>query len=1000
MQLRLFGAPQLLVGDRPAALSSAKALALLAYLALAAGPQPRERLIGLLWAESSGEAARKNLRNALWSIRRALGEAVVQTGGDRLELDPQLWVDVREFERLAAAWPVAPVERPRWARALAELHRGPLLDGLQINEAPEFELWLTGERERLHQRHLQQLQRLVLAYQAEGDWPALIEAARLALAHDPLQEPVYQALIAAHARQGDRAEALRQYDLLRGALDRELGVAPLVETDALRAAVVGGAIGPEAPRRTERPPEPAPLPFVGRVAERALLDAALADARAGRARVALISGDLGIGKTRLWAAWAAGLPPETALLCAGCVDVLDALPLVPVAELLRGSPALRGLLRPGSPLAPVWLAEIARLLPELRADWPDLPPPAALAPAEQRRALFEALAQCLRALSAPALVVCIDDLHWSDRATLDWLAYLLHRLRDAPLLLVCTYRSGEAGDVLTALAAQWGREGLLQRIPLGPLSGEEAAGLLAALGGRPETQALAAGNPYFLIELARSAPGDIPQALSDLIRARLARLPEPARQTLQAALVLQPLIEPAALRQTSGRGEEETLDALDTLLRAAVLEERGNRFVFSHPLIASVVREDLSVARRAFLHRRAAEALETLHAGRLAEVAGQLAAHYGEAGDRGRAARYAQAAGDHALAVAAPREAVRLYEQALAYEPTPARRKALGSALDRAGERARARAAFQTAMEEAAAAGDRQTEAGASLGLAYLGIAGGQAEEAQQYARRALALLPPDAPVEIRALGAFLLGAALMHGGAPHAEAAAQLATAARLATDHDLTAIAARSQFELANDYVRHGDLAAARRAIDEAIRLAQAARDFYQEALGRNNAAHFAVLAGDLPVAARQLDAARTLAETWGLDALHQWLASTSGELALAEGRLDAAEDWFRRGAALAEAAHNRAGQASYCANQGLLARARGDLPGAARLLAQARAAVPEGGTLHLQAQIGLWLAEVHQARGDRAAAAAALALIPPHSYSGLRRREQALLAQLAEE
>ena len=137
LRFRLLGVPRFERDGDPVELTAAKAVALLAYLALADGPHPRDRLLGLLWAESAADAARKNLRNILWAIRKALGDDVIRADNDRLSLLPGIWVDVREFQQ----------------HAKSELYAGPFLDGLFLSGAPEFELWVTMERERLAQLH-------------------------------------------------------------------------------------------------------------------------------------------------------------------------------------------------------------------------------------------------------------------------------------------------------------------------------------------------------------------------------------------------------------------------------------------------------------------------------------------------------------------------------------------------------------------------------------------------------------------------------------------------------------------------------------------------------------------------------------------------------------------------------------------------------------------------------------------------------------------------------
>ncbi len=262
VRLRFLGTPQVMVGDQAVEQLSAKALAVLAYLSLAPRT-PRERLMGLLWAESSAEAARKNLRNTLWTIRRVLGEAALQTSAGRLTLHPAIWADTRVFQQLAAQHlggehPDANLDGLE--RELFDLYTGPLLDGVEVLEAAEFELWLTSERERLRQIDVQLLQHLLQGREARGEWAAVVRAAQHALVLDPIQEQLYQSLMAAHARVGERGEALRQYDLLRAILARELGVEPLPETEAIRAAIVGGDIHADVPAHSPLPHRPPPYP--------------------------------------------------------------------------------------------------------------------------------------------------------------------------------------------------------------------------------------------------------------------------------------------------------------------------------------------------------------------------------------------------------------------------------------------------------------------------------------------------------------------------------------------------------------------------------------------------------------------------------------------------------------------------------------------------------------------------------------------------------------------
>ncbi|MCB0009124.1 MAG: hypothetical protein KDE04_21810, partial [Anaerolineales bacterium] len=251
----------------------AKAIGLLAYLAVTEAPQTRDHLVDLFWPDSLPEAARKNLRNTLWAIRKGLGDEVLQSDAERLALADGVWCDVQRF--VAAAQALATAETPTVAelQTAVDLYRAPLLDGLVTSDAADFEIWLTTERERLGQLYQRLLETLVARHRVAGNWTEVMAIARRALAYDNLQEPMHRALIEAHARLGERPEALRQYDLLRTTLDRELSVEPLPESEALRRAILSGelqsveAAAPAAharPRRARMPVSPPDLPLVGR----------------------------------------------------------------------------------------------------------------------------------------------------------------------------------------------------------------------------------------------------------------------------------------------------------------------------------------------------------------------------------------------------------------------------------------------------------------------------------------------------------------------------------------------------------------------------------------------------------------------------------------------------------------------------------------------------------------------------------------------------------------
>lgn len=983
-RLCFLGSVQFRSDDQIVNLKIAKMQALLAYLAVTRVHHTREHLLNLLWAESHPDAARKNMRNNLWRLRQMLGDQVLVADGERIALSSTVWTDVSAFESglqtLLANGP--PVDDQ--LQVIIDLWRGPLLDGLILAEAPDFEMWLTGERERLGQVYLRGLEALITKHRATGNWAEVIAVARRALAYDTLQEPMYRALMEAHARLGERPEALRQYDLLQVILGRELSVEPLPETDALRTAILSGeltlaeapaVVAPSRPQPTGvRMPRPS-QPFVGRQSEQAALDNDLRLAASGQTRVVLFCGELGIGKSRLWQEWSATLPVEMTVLETRCLNTTQSLPFAPLTGLFRKQACVERLFKPPSPVSPIWLAELARLFPEIREDWPKLTGPAVLPPEEERYRLFEALTQSLRALESQPLLLFIDDLHWVDRATLDWLDYLIDRMREEPLLLVGAFRPNDATAELIQLVAGWGRAGLARRLPLERLTREEAAELLAALGDdiklAEQLHIKSAGNPYFLIELSRHGADSTPAGLAELVRNRLKQLPAAARQVLQAGAALETDFAFATLRRTSGRGEEETLDAVDMLLEATVLVEKDGKYEFTHPFVATIVQNDLSLARRSFLHRRAAEALEATYAGHLDSIAGRLSMHYAQAGRPALAAHYAELAAQHALRLAAPAEAAAFYRRAIALESTPARHMGLGNVLYIQGNLADARKAFGRAMDEFEAQGDYPESARARLALADSYLAAGQGDMVIHWAEPVLHNLDPQSDPEVAARAHLLLSAADLLIGRPLAKAENHLVQATRLATANDLSMMAARSQFALGNLLAERGDLAQAQQAFKQSVTLAQAAKDISLEVYGHNNLAYHALLAGDLDMARQHIETGLTLAEAHALFLLRQYLYSTRGEIALTDGRLNEAETWFTRALAEAQKHNNLIQAANIQANLGLVARERENLDQALMLLESARRVVANLTAPHLRTQIDLWLAELYLQRGERTAA-----------------------------
>lgn len=978
LRMSFFGPPQILRDGVPVHLTSAKAVALLAYLSVHNRPQNREYLLTLLWPESAGVQARKNLSNALWTIRAMLGPETV-VGDTTLALNERVWVDVRSFEQLSRDAMRLEADGGSALPAYLEmttLCQGSFMDGVTLLDTPEFETWIEMTRERYHELRLRALRALALAHRAEGRWPEVIAVARAAVMQDALQEPMYRALMEAHAQMGDRATAIRQYDTLRATLDRELGVAPLPETERLRTDILLGKI-PQRPVADEAPladaqPAAGQQPFIGRESEIAALDDVWSAAMATPARVALISGESGVGKSRLWQMWSSRLEPGVTILNTRCLPTTQTLPFAPLADLLRGPILRRRLARVALPSPPAWLDDVLQLAPELRDELPIHSQPPALPAIEERRRMFEALIQGLGFSPDQRVALFIDDLHWADQATIEWLGYLMHRGQDMPFMLAAAFRPEEASPALLKLVSYWGREGMAQRLPLIRLNHDESLLLISALHGdmrRAESlYEQSAGNPYFLIELLRAEPGAMPTALTDLIARRLDHLPGVARQILQVAAVLQPEIDTTMLRHISGRTDEETVDALDALVQAGLLLEQRGGYEFGHPLIAHVVDTEMSRARKSILHRRVAETLERLAAGRLSEVSGRLARHFREAGDTEQAAHYAEMAGDRSLALAAPVEAANFYEQALELFPTPTRYYGLGLARRLQADLDGARAAFSNALRVCEQTGKRTIAAHVCLELGRICLANNQFDEIVTWVQRARAYHHSAGdPRLAQALAAYLMGGYLRGTGQSLKQAETYLTEALMSAIKGNMLELLPGILLEFGTVIGQQGDVTGAIRCFNEMIAFAHTIGDYFHEALGFNCLADQALAVGDMTMARHAIENGLSLARAHRVRLVYQWLFITRGKIALVERQWQEAERWLTRGSAEAER-FGAVAQAATChAYLGLAARGRGQLDEAVRLMETARAQSALASETYFQVEITLFLTELYLERGE---------------------------------
>jgi DNA-binding SARP family transcriptional activator/tetratricopeptide (TPR) repeat protein len=626
---------------------------ILALLVAAAGRVvTADTLIDVLWGEEPPPSAAGTVQTYISRLRRALERGrrpgtpatvlVREPPGYRLGVTADE-VDFRRFEQLAdEGRTLLGAGRHAEAREILSvadgLWRGPALVEFLDVEA------LAGVAARLEDRRLAAVEDRVAADLALGNHSAVVSDLSELVAAHPLREGLRAHLALALYRGGRQAEALRCLDDTRIVLRDELGVELSRPLRDLEQAILahdarldgtggaGGTGGLGATLMTDESVttgkamgEPLPVTpvaggFVGRDAELAEVRAAFAEAAGGVARVVVIEGDPGIGKTRLAEELSVEAAAAGALVRWGRAFEGGAAP-----AFWPWLPPLRALVEACPPASGPLPAELAVLVAP--ADPQESPAPVAeLA----RFSLFEAVVALLvdQARRQPVVLV-LDDLQWADVASLELLAATVARLPDAAVLIAVTVRELEVGrrDAVVDTLADLSRRLGTRRLRLRGLSDTGTEALVAQTAGvvvdattAAAIHARAEGNPFFTTELARLVAGgdelpssDVPSGVRDVVRQRLAHLPAETLDLLGVAAVIGRDLDLGLVSLAAGNELDESLDALEPALVQRLLvadPDQYGQLRFAHALVREVLVEDLSPLRRARLHLRVADALD------------------------------------------------------------------------------------------------------------------------------------------------------------------------------------------------------------------------------------------------------------------------------------------------------------------------------------------------------------------------------------------------------
>ena len=516
-------------------------------------------------------------------------------------------------------------------------------------------------------------------------------------------------------------------------------------------------------------------------------------AKSGHGQTVLISGEAGIGKSRLVAeaikharSSNAQAESQAALILEGrCFEPDRALPYAPFLDLLRSFLAVQSPDEAAELLGPT-ASELVKLLPEFAGYVQEPAPDSMLDPEQEKRRLFQALLRFFTRLSMlQPLVVIIEDIHWSDDNSLEFLLFLTRHLATHSILLLLTYRSEEDNPALLQFLSGLDRERLTTELALSHLTIDEAEVMIRTIFGLSRavsTEFVAAiytfaeGNPFFIEEMLKSlaAAGEIeygdgkwerrsregeaaqgvslpnhphlPRSTLLAVQQRLTHLSVEARDVLSFAAVLGRRFDFALLQHLTGRNEVDLVRLVKELITAQlVVEESEDVLAFRHALTRQAAYTDLLVRERRSLHHSVAQSMERIYANELDSRLGDLAYHFYMAGEWTKVLEYAQRAGEKAQALYAPRAAIENYTHALeaaqrlSQIPVSELHRARGQCYEVLGDFTAARDDYLRALEIAQNAHDQNTEWQSLLDLGYLWT-GLDYTQAGDYLHRALAL--------------------------------------------------------------------------------------------------------------------------------------------------------------------------------------------------------------------------------------------------------------------
>ena len=606
LKITMFQTPAIELDGRPVALPFKRAEALRYYMVVRRSAT-RQELIALLWESCDEATGLKNLRNALYTLKKSLG-------GDFL-LSPQ-----KSLVTVNAQWELDS-DYDRFVRqGDFSAYRGPFLQGFGVKHALSFEEWLVRTREKLHEQYLGRLSDLAGAARERGDLEEAVRQAQEYLREDPYDEETTIFLMTCYQDMRKYSKAAQVYQRLKEQLSEELGAAPMEDTTMLYYRIMN-----QWNDSTQGDEETADVP-IGREDAYARLRAAVNSFAAGDTRRCsqLLIGEGGSGKSELigYFLWASDKAELLTIHC-DCLPVRDSNPFALWDRIMV---ELWQFMENEQIVLPMYLrAQLGQSFSIFREEGEQPAHQSEKALRRYDQSLEDAVLLLFSVVTRRRTLLVIEDLQWMGADSLRLTDAVLRRLEGGGLMAVLTCRDHAPESTLRCLD-ELEADGLLRRQQLHPLTLNETQAMLSRQLGEETAQKLSAqfyretgGNLYLLSELTRSyrRGGDVEailRSMSDVLMERLSGLPDSAVQAAELVALFDRPVNVGTLLELMDRDDRQLAEGLDALLRRGILEEhrggRGPVYSFSHQRIRELVYARTPMEQRQLLHRRAAQLLE------------------------------------------------------------------------------------------------------------------------------------------------------------------------------------------------------------------------------------------------------------------------------------------------------------------------------------------------------------------------------------------------------